>query len=322
MSTKKMLKILAYVVLAFAVFIVGLNSYTITPAGQTKVQTCFGKVQPDPLLEGFHFPVNPACSFDTYDTREFKYEINDIEVPTQDRFNSSANVTALIRVNPTSTPSIKKNYGDMSQFLDKTIRQQLRAMVRDEGRKLKDSRSLAISEKVTGMQINLNQRLTKTLQGRISVSDVLVQDIKFDPRISAQILKTQERIQKEEAENSLLRIKETQARQLVAQKQGAADSQRLQADANAYEVETAAKAQQFKLKSNADAERYTLEQQAEGNLKLTRSLTPSILKMKELEVRQAEAGKGWNGELPATFSPIYSDGKSGQTAPFILRTVK
>lgn len=315
-------KVIGMAVGAFLAIVLILNVFTVTPAGQTKVQTCFGKVQPQPLLEGFHFPVNPLCSFDTYDTREFKYEIESINVPTQDRFNSTANVTAIIRVNPASTPIIKKDYGNMEQFLDKTIRQQLRALVRDEGRKMKDSRSLAMSDKVSNMQLNLNTRLTEALEGKISVSDVLVQDIAFDPRIAKQILATQERIQKEEAENSLLRIKETQAAQQVAQTKGVTDSQKLQADADAYKLKEIATANKYRVESQADAERYKLEQQAIGNLKLTSSLTTNILKLKELEVRQAEAGQGWNGQLPQQFSPIYGDGKSDSSAPFILKTVK
>lgn len=302
-------------------FLFGLNLFTVTPAGQTKVQTCFGEVQSKPFTEGLHFPVTPWCGFDTYDTREFKYEIAQINVPTQDRFNSTANVTALIRVNPGATPGIKKNFGDMEEFLDKTIRQQLRSMVRDEGRKLEDSRSLAQSDKVTTMQESLKKRLSIALEGQIAVNEVLVQDIEFDPRIANQILKTQERIQREEAEASQLRIQMTLADQQIEKTRGETESKKLEASAEQYRLESIATGNANAQKISADAERYLLEQRALGNEALNKSLTQNILTLKELEVRQVEAGQGWNGKLPDNFSPVYGQEGSGVT-PFLLKNLK
>ncbi|MGF1756002.1 hypothetical protein L4C33_20735 [Vibrio makurazakiensis] len=309
------------VIIGAVVGIIGLNLFTITPAGHTKVQTCLGEVTPTHFGEGLHFPVTPYCGFDTYDTREFKYEINKINVPTQDRFSSTANVTALIRVEPKGTPGIKKNYGNMDEFLDKTIRQQLRSMLRDEGRKLEDSRSLAQSDKVSNMQDSLKARLTVALEGKISVNEVLVQDIEFDPRISKQILATQQRIQKEESEASQLRIQKTVADQAIEKARGSSESKKLEASAEQFRLESIADGKAHAQRVAAEAERYELEQRAHGNKALNKSLTNNILKLKALEVQQVEAGNGWNGQLPNDFSPVYGDG-NGSSAPFLLKNLK
>lgn len=319
---KQYFKWVAIGTFAIIATITAFNIYTIVPAGQTKVQTCFGEVTQEHFPEGMHIPVAPRCSFDTYDTREFKYEVNRINIPTQDRFNSTANVTALIRVNPSAVPSIKKNFGNMAEFLDKTIRQQLRSMVRDEGRKLEDSRSLAQSEKVTKMQDSLKNRLSEALDGKIQVNDVLVQDIEFDPRIANQILKTQERIQREEAEASQLRIQKTLADQAIEKARGESESKKKQAEAEQYRLQSIADGKAHAQRVAAEAERYALEQKAEGNKALNKSLTQNILTLKDLEVRQVEAGSGWNGQLPSNYSPIYGDGESSTSAPFILKNIK
>ena len=192
--------------------LLAVNSFTIVEAGTTKVQTTFGTVNPQAFGEGVHFPVNPLSGFDTFDTRNARYEVEGLNIPTQDRFNSTANVTVLYRIDGAKTPYIKQNYGTAEEYIDKTLRQQLRSIVRDEGRKLEDSRSLAQSNNVTTMQASTTQRLTSTLDGTgISIQEALVQDIEFDPRIANQILATQKRIQQEEEELSKKRIATTQA---------------------------------------------------------------------------------------------------------------
>lgn len=91
------IKLVSYVLGTLVLLFVALNSFTITSAGTTKVGTFMGKVDPSPYYEGVHL-VNPLMGFDVFDTRNSRYEINGINLPTQDRFNSSANVTVLYRI--------------------------------------------------------------------------------------------------------------------------------------------------------------------------------------------------------------------------------
>lgn len=295
----------------FAAVVVGFNSYTIVSAGTAKVQTTFGTVNQTHYGEGLHFPVNPLSSFDEFDTRNNKYEVNGLNIPTQDRFNSTGNVTVLYRIQDSKTPYIKQNYGNAQEYVDKTLRQYLRSIIRDEGRKVKDSRGLANSDTVSIMQENARKRLVEQMDGTgIDIQEVLVQDIEFDPRIAKQILDTQERIQQEERKKSEERIATTNALIKKQEAVGEANKKREAADAEAYRAKTEAEgrksasiaaaeghAEATLLKAKAEAQAIKLI--ANANLELTKSLTPQILEKQRLDNEAILYGKS-KGNVPNT----------------------
>jgi len=293
-------KYVLWVLCAFVSFVIALNSFTIVGAGTTKVQTTFGTVNPQAFGEGVHFPVNPLSGFDVFDTRNARYEVEGLNIPTQDRFNSTANVTVLYRIDGAKTPYIKQNYGTAEEYIDKTLRQQLRSIVRDEGRKLLDSRSLAQSDNVTTMQASTTQRLARTLDGTgISIQEALVQDIEFDPRIANQILKTQERIQQEEEELSKKRIATTQALTIREKAKGQADKKREEADAEAYKINAVATAKKDAAIAQAQGQAEGIKLIADANLELTKSLTKQILEKQRLDNEAILYGKS-KGNVPTT----------------------
>ncbi|WWD13487.1 lipoprotein [Escherichia phage vB_Eco_mar004NP2] len=61
-------------VVGLAGLILAFNSYTIVSDGTVKTQTFLGKVDPNPVLPGFH-PVNPFASFDTFSTKDIAVKI-------------------------------------------------------------------------------------------------------------------------------------------------------------------------------------------------------------------------------------------------------
>ncbi len=283
-----------------AIGLIAVNSFTIVSAGTSKVQTTFGTVNPKHLGEGFHFPVNPMSGFDEFDTRNQRYEVDGLSIPTQDRFNSTGNVTVLYRIEGPKTPSIKQSYGAASEFIDKTMRQHLRSIMRDEGRKIQDSRGLAKSKNITAMQESAKGRLQDSLDGTgINVQELLIQDIKFDKRIAEQILQTQKRIQKEEAEASQLRIVSTQAKQVEAKAAGEAKALNEKAKAEAYQIEAKANADASAILARATAERDAMFAIADGNMMLTKSLTPEILEDKRIANEAILFGRS-KGNVPQT----------------------
>lgn len=294
---------------------VALNSFTVVQEGDVKVQSLMGKVdQTDVLRAGFHV-VNPLKSFDTYSVRTDKYEVTGLNLPTQDRFNSTANVTIMYSIDGSLAPTIKTEYGTAAQYIDKTLRQQLRSIIRDEGRKLKDSRSLAQSENVSAMQLSTQARLVTALDGTgINIHEVLVQDIEFDPRIATQILKTQERIQAEEERKSADRIAATNASIAQNEALGEGNRKREAADAEAYSVDKAAKAAKQATIDRATGEAEAIKLIAEANQDLSKSLTPQILEYKRIEVsgKFAEKSKGLmphtilNGDISTLGVPVTS----------------
>ncbi|KHT63922.1 hypothetical protein RJ45_09450 [Photobacterium gaetbulicola] len=294
------MKFIPYAVVGLTLVGLGLNSFIIVDAGTANVQTIFGKVNPNHYGEGFHFPVNPFSTFDTYDTRNARYEVNGLNIPTQDRFNSTGNVTVLYRIDDAKTPLIKQNYGTASEYIDKTMRQHLRSIVRDEGRKLKDSRNLAQSDNVTMMQDNTRSRLTNALEHTgIEIQEVLIQDIEFDRRIAQQILDTQMRIQAEEQKKSQERIAATEAEIKRQQAIGEANKQREQADAKAYSVREVANAEKAAAIARAQGEAEAIKLLAEANLELTKSLTPEVIEKQRLDNEQILFSKS-KGAVPHT----------------------
>lgn len=280
-------------------FITGLNIFTIVSPGTVKVQTTFGTVNDIVLTEGMHF-VNPVSSFGITDITNQKYEIADLAIPTQDRFKSAGNVTVLFRIDGTQAASIRKNYGTAEQFIEKTLRQQLRSIIRDEGRKIKDSRGLALSENVSNMQENTTTRLNNALSNTgIVVQEVLIQDINFDPRIKNQILATQLRIQKEEAQKSLERITITNAKIATEKAKGNASVLRTSTDAEAYKIQKLAEANKIKVISVAEATAQGIIILANANIKLSKSLTPNILRKQELD-NEAVLYEKSKGNVPTT----------------------
>ena len=280
---------------SISVVILALNSYTVVQAGTTKVQTTFGTVNQTAYGEGLHFPVNPLSSFDAMDTRNAKYEVNDLTIPTQDRFNSTGNVTVLYRIDGKKTPYIKQNFGTADEYIDKSLRQHLRSIIRDEGRKISDSRGLAQSNSITIMQDNAKRRLSAALDGAgVDIQEVLIQSIKFDPRIAQQILDTQKRIQLEEQKKSQERITITEAEINKQVAIGAASVKREATDAEAYRVTQEAQAKKLAVIAVAEGNKQAAIAEAQGeseaiklvadaNLKLTKSLTPQILEKYRLE---------------------------------------
>ena len=307
----KIVKICSIAAGVIAASVLVLNSYTVVSAGTAKVQTTFGTVNKTHYGEGLHFPVNPLSSFDEFDTRNSKYEINGLNIPTQDRFNSTGNVTVLYRIQDSKTPFIKQSYGNASEYVDKTLRQYLRSIVRDEGRKIKDSRGLADSANVTILQDNSRSRLIEEMDGTgIDVQEVLVQDITFDPRIAQQILDTQKRIQIEEQKLSEERQAVTDAAIKKQHAIGEANKKREVADAEAYRATVEAdgrksasiataegKAEAILLQAKAEAESIKLI--AVANMELTKSLTPQILEKQRLD-NEAILFEKSKGNVPNT----------------------
>lgn len=292
---------LAMSVVGLLVFLIlALNSFTIVSPTETKVQICFGKMNESQVFTEGAYLVNPFCSFDSFNTAEQKYEVMGLSIPTQDRFNSTANVTVLFRIIPAKAIAIRKNFGNESTFIETSLRQHLRSIIRDEGRKIKDSRGLASSTNTTAMQENATKRLIDVLTDEgMNVSQVLVQDIEFDSRIAQQILDTQSRIQREEAEKSQTAISISVADQVRNKQKGISDADNTAADATAYAVEAAAKSKAFAVRAAADADRYAAEQLALANVELTKSLTPQILEKQRLENEAILYGKS-QGNVPST----------------------
>lgn len=98
------------------------------------------------------------------------------------------------------------------------------------------------------LQINTTNRLKSLMADTgISIQEVLVQDIEFDPRIAKQILATQQQIQHEEEKKSQERVAMTEAEIKRQEAIGIANRDRERANAEAYTLTTKANAEKAAL---------------------------------------------------------------------------
>lgn len=312
----------SFIALILFAVIVAANSIIVVDSTETVVLTDMGETEDAPLGEGLH-GIAPWKGVTRFFTSNNKYS-TDMTIPTQDRVNSTATVTVMYRIEATKTPEIKRSYGTVDMFVDRALSLYLDTIIKDEGRKIQDTRGLADSSNITAMQLNTKNRLNERLKGTgIILQEVLIRDIKFDERIQNQIIATQTRIQNEEAEKSALRIEKTTADKAVAKKKGDTDSAKLQAEADAYKISQNSIALFEAKKRDADAVAYAADKQAEANRKLAASLTEQLLESRRIEARIVEAGKGWQGVYPDNMTIVSGEGGKGNSVqmPFLFKDV-
>ena len=304
------IKLSVKILLILVSLILTLRTCTITDEGEAKVVTTFGKIEKKPLDEGLTL-INPLSNVSVYSTRADRYEIEDLDLPTQDRFNSYANITILYRIERSMTPAIKKNYGNSRDFINKILRQHVRSIIRDEARKIKDSRQLGNSTVVSNMQNNTKERLKKVVEGSgMVVLDLMIQKLTFDERIEGFIRDTQQRMEEEQKLKSEERQAITAAEIQKQKAIGEANKKREHANAIAYEKKKLAEAEaEAKLiiakgeaaaliaKATAEAEGIRLK--AKANAELSKSLTPAILEKMALDNESILFNKS-KGNVPHT----------------------
>jgi regulator of protease activity HflC (stomatin/prohibitin superfamily) len=96
--------------LAFLVFCVVFESFTVISAGHTGVQITLGEVNPMPLTEGVHF-VNPISQVKDVDVRLQKTQLNGANAGTKDLQVVHTDIVVNFRLDPQKVPHIYKEYG-------------------------------------------------------------------------------------------------------------------------------------------------------------------------------------------------------------------
>lgn len=270
-----MIKNILFGVLALFALWIGLNVWTYTPIGETKVEVCVGEVTGKTLPNGLHL-VNPICSYDNFNTQNRVANYPDLPIPTGDRFKSNANLLVRFAIKTEALPEIREEYGNEELFMAKTLDKSIQIIVKSEGRKLPDSKMLADDKSVSKLSFNARERLEEELGKYLTFESVELTDIDFDERIMDQIIATKKRIEKEEVEKSQLRIDETQAQKVVKQKEAEA---------------LAAVATGNATRAKADAMLYEKQKEAEGIAAVGKALSanPQIIDFMKAEATKIRA---------------------------------
>lgn len=289
-------KAIIYGAIASLALLLGSCSIETVPAGHAKVKTTFGKVSEDaPLAEGFHF-VNPLASFTTYSLQDQAYELENVSVPSQDKFKSSVGITVMYKFDKDFLAKIRQDAGDEEAAVHKYMRQKLLSVVREFGKSVPTAQDLFKADVQNRLQVEI-QREVSEYAGRygLLVGDVFIQDITLDPTIQEQVKQVkirEEQVNREKAQlqiveqQSLRQVKEAESRAKAAEQDALA--RRHNSDAKLYEAKNA-----------ADAQLYAAQAEAKANKELAASVTADLLKLKEAEARLITAEK-WQGGVPET----------------------
>lgn len=271
-------------VVGLAVLIGALNSYTIVQDGTVKTQTFLGKVNPVPLQSGFHV-VNPFASFDTFNTKDIALKFKKLQVPSQDKQKSTVDVTVMLQFDGAKAPMNRVNAGSQDEALDRYVTEKLLSTIREFGKAVPLAQDL--------FKADIQSRLQSEIQSEVesyaraygyTVKQVFLQDIDLPPVVKKQVENTKVREEQVNAAKADTAKVEIEAQQKV--KQAEADRQARQNMAVANE-------------RDADATLYAAKKEAEANAVLQRTITPEMIRWKELDVEIIKA-KAYKGDVPQT----------------------
>lgn len=258
---------------------------SVIDSGEVGVQVNSGKVVDVPITEGFNFSINPMAELEVYNVKAKSLElsgdnekdtteiINDaaITILTKDNLPIVVDVTVLYKLKDECAPHIRKEFGPDVIWDNKVIIPVARDVVRGVIGKDADIYSLNQKRESYAEQIAIEfaDKANSAIKRQcVSVDMVSIRDIKIPKELTASIMIKNQ--MEEQTKTAELSIKraDAEAKVEIAKKEGIAKAQ----------------------------------------MALAKSITPELIKWKELEI-QEEAVAKWDGKLPTT--------NMGNAVPFI-----
>lgn len=253
---------------------------TMIDSGEVGVQINSGVVQENPIREGFNFSINPMAELITYNVKAKQLEmsgenekdteeiINDaaVTILTKDNLSVPVDVTVLYKLKDECAPYIRKEFGTDMIWDNKVIVPVTRDVVRGVIGKDADVYKLNQNREQYADDIRneLEQRVNAALKKQcVTFEMVSIRDIKLPQALMDSIMKKNQ--MEEESRRAELEVKKARAEAEVA----------------VAKAEGTAKAQ----------------------LALTKSITPEMIKWKQLEIEEQATAK-WDGRLPTTTAGV------------------
>jgi len=271
-------KLIAAVVVVFAVGITALNCFTIVKVGSEASVSSFGKVHMDKNYEGFNL-VMPWWTIDDYSLQHETRLFEDLGVASKDKFKTNMDVAFTGNFVTTTAASNRNGTGTASKYKSTHVDKRVLSCLTKAGGEVKDSQAFF----ETHIQIQLAESTLDCVNdyldgvGGYKLSTIQFSDIRLDPRVQQFMVDTKQRQEKENQQASQLRIKDLEAQETIK----VAESNEIASISNKAAA-----------RNMADAERYAKEQEAAGNVKLSRSITPGLTKYIEAQ--------RWNGSKATT----------------------
>lgn len=271
-------------VAGIAALILAFNSYTIVQDGTVKTQTFLGKVSPTPVLPGFHV-VNPFASFDTFSTKDIKISYDKLQVPSQDKFKSTVDMTVMLQFDGSKAPMNRINAGTQEQALDKYVEQKLLSTVREFGKSVPKAQDLFNADIQAKLQDSVQKEIEEYARPYgYTVKQIFLQDITLPEVIMKQVTNTKIREEQVNAAQADLDRVAKESQQKVKQAEADRAARENMAVAN---------------ERDADATLYAAKKEAEANSALQRTITPEMIRWKELDV-QMNYSTRYKGDVPQT----------------------
>jgi hypothetical protein len=264
--------------------ILAFNSYTIVQDGTVKTETFLGKVSPNPVQPGFHI-VNPLASFDTFSTKDIAVKYDKLKVPSQDKFKSDVDITVMLQFDGSKAPINRVNAGTQDQALDKYVEQKLLSTVREFGKSVPKAQDLFNAEIQTKLQDSVQVEIEEYARPYgYTVKQIFLQDITLPSVIMEQVTNTKIREEQVNAAQADLDKVAKDTQQEVKRSEASRESRANDAIAN---------------ERDADAKLYSAKKEAEANAVLQKTITPEMIRWKELDVQVIRA-KAYKGDVPQT----------------------
>lgn len=275
----KHIKIGIAAIITFFAVIVGLNSWTIVPAGEEGVSSAFGEVHDEPLY-GFNL-VPFWYTIDEYSNQLKTHTWDDVGVPSKDKFKTNMDISFTGLFVKGKGPSIRLETGTSGRYMETHVNKMVLSCAIKAGGTVENSQKFFDEDTQKEMARYVaectNDYLIAEAGGGYTVTEVQFTDIRLDPQVKAFMVKTKEREEGERQQESETRAAKEKAK-IIEQNAEAADK------AAAFNRDARMKA--------ADALLYEKQMEAKGNLELAKSITPALVEYTK--------AKQWDGKMPTT----------------------
>ena len=274
----------------FIAIIIALNSYTIVQDGTAKTGKLFGEIKPVVYEAGFHV-VNPLVDMTTFDIKENMFKLEDVTIPSQDKFKSNADVTVQWSINVGKLPQLQRTIGNQAAIEDKVLAQPLLSILREAGRDVPKAQDLFKGDVQDKLQSTVLDSLHKVAAPYgVRIIAVYVKDITLPAVIQQSIVTTKQLEEQENQERARLKQQEL----IYARQTAEAEAKALSAEQNKIAAKHLADGEAYRIESEADAALYAKVKESEGNKAVAKSVTKDLLLLrdKEISLKQAENWKG------------------------------
>jgi regulator of protease activity HflC (stomatin/prohibitin superfamily) len=281
---------LMYAIIGLIAILVIAKPFVVINSGEVGIKATAGKYEKDPLRPGLHFFIPFLQQVMVVDTkvRSINYTANRghdmatrtsrmggasgvMNVPSISALDArglliSMDITVQYRLKPDTAPQTIATYG--TSWEEKIVNPIVRDIVRNVvGRYKAELLPLKRNEIAAEIKLGIEKQINAKSGQPVELATVNLREIILPPKIVEQIERVQ--IAKQEADRVQLEVERAkqEAEKKAALAQGDADARKIRAQGQADAV-----------KIEADASAY-------ANVEIAKSLTPEILRLKQIEVQ-------------------------------------